>query len=195
MASHHRCIAGEVDRLGGIVARYIGDGVLAYFGYPQTREDDAERAVLAAFNIVRAVDGLETIIGPPGTLRTRIGIASGLVIVSDPVGMGPSKDIAFGYTPNFAARLQSIAEAGTVVICDTTKSQIGSLFECQQIDAVNLKGIPSPQRAWWYPPRTLRTIDLRRYVRFVPRSSAAEVRSSSCNINGWRLPLDTARLC
>jgi class 3 adenylate cyclase len=148
VASHHRCVANEVDRLGGVVARYIGDGVAAYFGYPQTREDDAERAVLAGFNIVRAVDRLETIIGPPGTLRTRIGIASGLVIVSDPIGMGPSKDIAFGYTPNFAARLQSIAEAGTVVICDTTKAQIGSLFECRQIDAVNLKGIPSPQRAW-----------------------------------------------
>jgi class 3 adenylate cyclase len=119
ISSYHGAVTGLVARFEGFVARYMGDGVLIYFGYPQAHEDDAEQAIRAGLAIVEAVAGLNTTAGPLGTLRTRIGIASGLVVVGDLIGFGASlESAAVGDTPNLAARLQKVARPGAVVISE-----------------------------------------------------------------------------
>jgi Adenylate and Guanylate cyclase catalytic domain len=127
------------------VAKYMGDGVLVYFGYPQAHEDDAERAVRAGLELVAAVGGLKT----HAPLQTRVGIATGLVVVGDLIGSGPSQEQAIvGETPNLAARLQGIAESNGVVVAESTRRLVGNLFELQDIGAQQLKGIPGSVRAW-----------------------------------------------
>jgi class 3 adenylate cyclase len=102
-----------VERFGGFVAKYMGDGVLVYFGYPQAHEDDAERAVRAGLQIITAVTALNT----RAALQTRVGIATGLVVVGDLIGSGSAQEQAIiGETPNLAARLQSVAKPNSVVI-------------------------------------------------------------------------------
>jgi len=148
IAAFHSCVAGLVARYDGFVARYMGDGVLAYFGYPQAHEDDAERAVRAGLGIAGAVAQLNTIAGPPGTLSTRVGVASGLVVVGDLIGFGSSlESAAVGDTPNLAAHLQAVAEPNRVVISDATRRLIGGLFDYQELVS-NLKGRPEPEHAW-----------------------------------------------
>jgi class 3 adenylate cyclase len=106
IAIYHRCCTGLVERNGGFVAKYMGDGVLAYFGYPQAHEHDAERAVRAGLNVVEAVPQLATNASSP--LQVRIGIATGLVVVGDLIGAGAAQEQAVvGETPNLAARLQA----------------------------------------------------------------------------------------
>jgi class 3 adenylate cyclase len=106
--AYHRCVADNVTRRGGFVARYMGDGVLSYFGYPVASEDDAERAVRASIAVVEAVPRLNTVAGPPSTLRARAGIATGMVIVGHLIGAGESLEKAVvGDAPNLASRLQS----------------------------------------------------------------------------------------
>src|SRR5271169_1429848 len=106
ISAYQKCVAETVSRFGGFVAKYMGDGVLVYFGYPQAHEDDAERAVRAGLELVAAVGGLKT----HATLQTRVGIATGLVVVGDLIGSGASQEQAIvGETPNLAARLQGIA--------------------------------------------------------------------------------------
>jgi hypothetical protein len=123
----------------------MGDGVLVYFGYPQAHEDDAERAVRAGVEVVAALSALNS----PEPLQTRIGIATGLVVVGDLIGSGASQEQAIvGETPNLAARLQGIAEPNSVVIADSTRKLVGSLFELEDLGAQNLKGIAGPMRAW-----------------------------------------------
>jgi class 3 adenylate cyclase len=110
-------VKGLATRFGGFVARYLGDGVLVYFGYPRAHEDDAERSVRAGLTIIEAVGHLSTVAGSPGTLRTRISIASGQVVVGDMIGSGSSLESSVvGDTPNLAAGLQSLAEPGMVVM-------------------------------------------------------------------------------
>src|SRR6185295_2677870 len=116
ISAYQRCVAETVQRFGGFVAKYMGDGVLIYFGYPQAHEDDAERAVRAGLDLVAAVSALET----HTTLQTRVGIATGLVVVGDLIGSGASQEQAIvGETPNLAARLQSVAEPNAVVIAES----------------------------------------------------------------------------
>ena len=123
----------------------MGDGVLIYFGYPQAHEDDAERAVRAGLELVKAVSGLKT----QAVLQTRIGIATGLVVVGDLIGSGASQEQAIvGETPNLAARLQGIAEPNSVVIAESTRKLVGNLFELEDLGAQDLKGISGPVRAW-----------------------------------------------
>ena len=123
----------------------MGDGVLIYFGYPQAHEDDAERAVRAGLELVAAVSGLKT----HAALQTRVGIATGLVVVGDLIGSGASQEQAIvGETPNLAARLQGIAEPNSVVIAESTRKLVGNLFELQDLGAQDLKGISGPVRAW-----------------------------------------------
>ena len=123
----------------------MGDGVLIYFGYPQAHEDDAERAVRAGLELVAAVGGLKT----HATLQTRVGIATGLVVVGDLIGSGASQEQAIvGETPNLAARLQSIAEPNSVVIAESTRKLVGNLFELEDLGAQDLKGISGSVRAW-----------------------------------------------
>jgi class 3 adenylate cyclase len=133
----------------GFIARHMGDGVLVYFGYPHADEADAERAIRAGLTIIDAVQRLNTPAGPPGTLKVRIGIDTGLVVVGDLIGFGASREAAVvGDTPNLAARLQSVAEPGSVLISDATHLLVGSLFECRELALPNLKGRRGPERGW-----------------------------------------------
>ena len=142
-------VAGAIKQFEGFVARYMGDGVLAYFGYPQAHEADAERAISAGLAVVSAISGLTSAAGPAGTLNARVGIASGLVVAGDLIGTGASREAAaIGDTPNFAARLQSAAGPGTVVISEPTKRLAGGLFEYQKFDSGTLKGRPPGEPAW-----------------------------------------------
>ena len=104
ISAYQKCVAETVQRFGGFVAKYMGDGVLIYFGYPQAHEDDAERAVRAGLELVAAIRDLKT----HAALQTRVGIATGLVVVGDLIGSGASQEQAIvGETPNLAARLES----------------------------------------------------------------------------------------
>jgi class 3 adenylate cyclase/predicted ATPase len=145
ISAYQKCVADTVQRFGGFVAKYMGDGVLIYFGYPQAHEDDAERAVRAGLELVAAVGGLKT----HAALQTRVGIATGLVVVGDLIGSGASQEQAIvGETPNLAARLQGVAEPNSVVIAEGTRKLLGNLFELEDLGAQDLKGIAGPVRAW-----------------------------------------------
>jgi len=144
ISSYQKCVAEIVRRFGGFVAKYMGDGVLVYFGYPQAHEDDAERAVRAGLDLIQAVAGLSS-----ARLQTRVGIATGLVVVGDLIGSGAAQEQAVvGETPNVAARLQGTAEPNTVLIAESTRRLLGNLFDLQDLGAQNLKGIAAPVRAW-----------------------------------------------
>ena len=145
ISAYQKCVAETVQRFGGFVAKYMGDGVLVYFGYPQAHEDDAERAVRAGLELVAAVGALKT----HAALQTRVGIATGLVVVGDLIGSGEAQERGIvGETPNLAARLQGIAEPNSVVIAESTRRLLGNLFELQDLGAQDLKGIAGPVRAW-----------------------------------------------
>jgi class 3 adenylate cyclase len=147
IGAYHRCCAQLVERNGGFVAKYMGDGVLAYFGYPEAHEDDAERAVRAGLAIVDAAPKLVSAAGSP--LHVRIGIATGLVVVGDLVGSGEAQERGVvGETPNLAARLQGIAEADGIVLADGTRKLLGDLFELTDLGLKDLKGVPKSVRAW-----------------------------------------------
>ena len=145
ISAYQKCVAETVGRFGGFVAKYMGDGVLIYFGYPAAHEDDAERAVRAGLELVAAVAALKT----QAPLQTRIGIATGLVVVGDLIGSGASQEQAIvGETPNLAARLQGVAEPNCVVIAESTRKLVGNLFELEDLGAQSLKGVDGPVRAW-----------------------------------------------
>jgi len=145
ISAYQKSVAGVVRRFGGFVAKYLGDGVLVYFGYPEAHEDDAERAVQAALELVAAVSALRT----PAPLLTRVGVATGLVVVGDLIGSGEAQERGIvGETPNLAARLQGIAEPNTVVIAEGTRKLVGNLFELEDLGAKYHKGIAGPVRAW-----------------------------------------------
>ena len=145
ISSYQKCVAETVQRFGGFVAKYMGDGVLIYFGYPQAHQDDAESAVRAGLELMAGVGALKT----HAPLQTRVGIATGLVVVGDLIGSGASQEQAIvGETPNLAARLQGIAEPNRVVIAESTRRLVGNLFELHDLRVQNLKGIEGPVRAW-----------------------------------------------
>src|SRR5205823_4369463 len=122
--------------------KYMGDGVLVYFGYPRAHEDDAERAVRAGLGIVEAVTRRDV---KSAQLQARVGIATGLVVVGDLIGEGSAQEQSVvGETPNLAARLQSLAEPGALVIAASTRRLVGDLFEYRDLGAVELKGIDAP---------------------------------------------------
>jgi class 3 adenylate cyclase len=144
ISAYQKCVAETVQRFGGFAAKYLGDGALIYFGYPQAHEDDAERAVRAGLELVAAVTGLKT----HAALQTRVGIATGLVVVGDLIGSGASQEQAIvGETPNLAARLQGVAQSNSVVIAESTRKLVGNLFELDDLGAKNLKGIAGPMRS------------------------------------------------
>jgi class 3 adenylate cyclase len=145
ISAYHKCVADTVQRFGGFVAKYMGDGVLVYFGYPQAHEDDAERAVRAGLELVPAVGGLSA--GVP--LQTRVGIATGLVVVGDLIGSGEAQERGIvGETPNLASRLQGVAQPNSVVIGESTRKLLGNLFDLQDLGTHDLKGISNSVRAW-----------------------------------------------
>src|SRR5215467_2579951 len=146
IGAHHRCCAELVERHGGFVAEFLGDGVLAYFGYPRADEHDPERAVRAGLALVEAVPKLATKAGAP--LEVRVGIDTGLVVVGQLIGSGESQERGVvGETPNLAARLQAAAAPGTVVIGPATRRLLGSLFEYEDLGRIEVKGFAAPVEA------------------------------------------------
>ena len=144
--AYHAAVAEEVGRLGGFVAKYMGDGVLSYFGYPQAHEDDAERAVRTGLALAERVARLELHAAP---LAARVGIASGLVVVGDLIGQGEAQERGVvGETPNLAARMQELAPPSGVVIAEGTRRLIGDLFELRDLGAVQVKGFAAPLPVW-----------------------------------------------
>jgi class 3 adenylate cyclase len=144
--AYHACVAEVVQHHGGFVAKYMGDGVLTYFGYPQAQEDAAEQAVRTGLALVDAVNHLNA---GGESLQVRVGIATGLVIVGDLLGSGAAQERSVvGETPNLAARLQALAEPGTVLIAPSTRRLVGPRFECRDAGAVLLKGFSQPVQAW-----------------------------------------------
>ena len=144
---YQKVVAGEVTRFEGHVAKYMGDGVLAYFGYPRAHEDDAERAVRAGLALAEAVGRLATPAGEP--IAARIGIATGLVVVGELIGDGAAHEQAVvGETPNLAARLQGLAAPGGIIISRRTRRLVGGLFEVADLGPQHLKGFAEPIRAW-----------------------------------------------
>jgi class 3 adenylate cyclase len=161
--AYQKCVAETVRRIGGFVAQYLGDGLLVYFGYPQAHEDDAERAVRAGLELITAVAGLKT----RAPLQTRVGIATGLVVVGELIGSGQAQQRSIiGETPNIAARLQGIAAPNTVVIAEGTRKLLGNFFElpvckCRPTPMRHYGGLalvcgsdePLPQSLQWTVPR------------------------------------------
>jgi len=146
IGAYHRAVAEIVAGFDGFVAKYMGDGVLVYFGYPQAHEDDAERAVRAGLGLIAAVGRLDV---SSVQLQTRVGVATGLVVVGDLIGEGSAQEQSVvGETPNLAARLQALAEPDAVVIAAGTRRLVGDLFEYRDLGAVEVKGIAAPVPAW-----------------------------------------------
>ena len=145
ISAYQSCVAEAVRRFDGFIAKYMGDGILVFFGYPEAHEDDPERAVRAGLELVAEVGRLKT----HASLQARVGIATGLVVVGDLIGSGEAKERGIvGKTPNLAARLQGIAAPNTVVIAEGTRKLVGNLFELEDLGAMDLKGIAGPERAW-----------------------------------------------
>ena len=146
IAAYHSCIAEVIGRHQGKIARYMGDGVLVYFGYPQAHEDDAEQAVRAALALIVAVANIRDVVA---ALKVRIGIATGTVIVTElMIESTPAEQAVVGETPNLAARLQSMAEPGTVLICASTRSLTRGEFHYRDLAPVSLKGWAEPVRVY-----------------------------------------------
>ena len=146
ISAYHGISATVITRYEGHVAKYMGDGVLAYFGWPRAHEDDAERAVRAGLQLVQAVGQLE--IGDGGPLAARVGVATGQVVVGDLIGKGAEEEAVVGQTPNLAARLQALAEPGSVVIDPRCHQLVGGLFEYADLGTQDLKGFTEPVQTW-----------------------------------------------
>jgi class 3 adenylate cyclase len=145
IGAYHRAVAEVVAGFDGFVAKYMGDGVLIYFGYPWAHEDDAERAVRAGLAVIEAVGRLPA----RQDLRVRLGIATGLAVVGDLIGEGAAQERGVvGETPNLAARLQGLAAPSTLVIAEATRRQVGGLFDLADLGAQTLAGFAEPQPAW-----------------------------------------------
>jgi len=146
IAAYHRAVADVVGSFDGFIAKYMGDGVLVYFGYPRAHEDDTERAVRAGLGLVDAVGRLEV---KSGKLQARVGIATGLVVVGDLIGEGSAHEQSVvGETPNLAARLQTLADPDAVVIAAGTRRLVGDLFEVRDLGEIELRGIAGLVPAW-----------------------------------------------
>jgi class 3 adenylate cyclase/predicted ATPase len=145
--AYQTACAQVIARHDGFVAKFMGDGLLAYFGYPRAHEDEAERAVRAGLEIVASVGGLQT--PAHEALQVRIGLATGLVVVGDLIGRGAAEEQSVvGETPNLAARLQGLARPNAILIAEATRRQVGSLFELMELGPQTMKGLATPQPAW-----------------------------------------------
>ena len=143
--AYQDAVSGVVARYDGFVAKFMGDGVLAYFGFPRAHEDDAARAVHAGLEIAEVVAGLQS--RAREKLAARIGVATGLVVVGDLVGLGPAQEQAVvGDTPNLAARLQGLADAGGVVVSASTRRLVADRFRLKDLGRHPVKGSPTRSR-------------------------------------------------
>jgi len=146
VGAYHRAVNQAVAVYDGCVAKYMGDGVLVYFGYPRAHEDDAERAIRAGLQAIDAVGRLDA---KSDKLQVRIGIATGFAVVGDLIGEGSAREqTVVGETPNLAARLQALAAPGRLVIAAGTRQQIGGLFDLEDLGPQQLAGFADPQPAW-----------------------------------------------
>ena len=151
IASYQSRCSAAIRRYDGFVAKYMGDGILVYFGYPRAHEDEAERSVRAGLDIVDAMAELNAAVPrPPGVeLAVRIGIATGPVIVGDQIGEGTASETAVvGETPNLAARLQALAQPNQIVVSAATRAMLGDHFDLEDLGAYELKGFAEPVPAW-----------------------------------------------
>ena len=147
LSVYHSQVKDAIRAYGGYIAKFMGDGVLVYFGYPQAHEDDAERAVRAGLSLVKSIGQLNTAGGEP--LSARVGIATGLVVVGDLIGSGEAQERGIaGETPNLAARLQTLAEPGAVIMADRTRRLVGDLFQLAALTPFALKGFADLVPAW-----------------------------------------------
>src|SRR5262245_7469363 len=147
IASYHACIGEVISRFQGMIARYMGDGVLAYFGYPRAQEDDVEQAVRAALALVEAMANVRT--DAEVVLQTRVGLATGTVVVGELlIDRTPVEQSVVGETPNLAARLQALADPGTVLICPNTHRLTGGHFNYRYLGAHPFKGWVEPVPVW-----------------------------------------------
>jgi class 3 adenylate cyclase len=145
ISAYQKCVAETVQRFGGFVAKYMGDGVLVYYGYPQAHEDDAERAVRGGLALIEAVGKL----GRAEPLQVRIGIGTGVVVVGDLIGSGEAQERGVvGETPNLAARLQAGAAPGTIAIDQTSRRLLGGLFEYRDLGGIEAKGFADRVQAY-----------------------------------------------
>ena len=151
IASYQSRCSAAIRRYDGFVAKYMGDGILVYFGYPRAHEDEAERSVRAGLDIVDAMAELNAAVPrPPGVeLAVRIGIATGPVIVGDQIGEGTASETAVvGETPNLTARLQALAQPNQIVVSASTRAMLGDHFDLEDLGASELKGFAEPVLAW-----------------------------------------------
>ena len=147
IADYQDCCRAAISRYSGFIARYMGDGLLIYFGYPTAHEDDGQRAIRAALEIVETVPKLATKTG--SKLAVRVGVATGDVVIGDNIGDGASEEVAvLGLTPNLAARLQSVAEENQIVVSDSTRQRLGEIVSMYDLGEFSLKGISIPVQAW-----------------------------------------------
>ena len=147
LRAFQNCCGDAIRNFDGHIARYMGDGILAYFGFPAAHEDDAERAVRAALQAIKSVSALSF----PGTtpIEIRIGIATGLVVVGDLIGEGPSREFALiGEAPNLAAQLQQLAKPNQILVASNTQRLLGQLFELEDLGEQQVKGHSNPVRIW-----------------------------------------------
>jgi class 3 adenylate cyclase len=194
IGAYHRCAAAVIEGAGGFVAKYMGDGVLAYFGYPRADEHAAERAVRAGLRLVEAVAALDTAAGV--LMQVRVGIATGLVVVGDLIGQGASQEQAVvGETPNLAARLQALADPGSLVIAPSTRHLVGGLFDYEDLGAFEIKGLAAPVVARGYCARAAPRAASRHCARPVRRSSAATRSWRYCSAAGSKPPSVRAASC
>jgi class 3 adenylate cyclase/tetratricopeptide (TPR) repeat protein len=147
LQAYRLCLREVIHKHKGYIAQYLGDGLLVYFGYPNTSESDCERALRAALDIVSAVNDLTLVANVK--LQVRVGLATGMVVIGRLVGAGNTEEVgAIGETPNLAARMQSLAPAGGVVASESTRVMVGDLFEFRSLGSVHLKGFPQSHAAW-----------------------------------------------
>jgi class 3 adenylate cyclase/tetratricopeptide (TPR) repeat protein len=155
LRAYRDAVSQEISAAGGYVAKYMGDGVIAYFGWPHAQEDAAERSIRAGLGIARAVQELKDDAGQ--SLHARVGVASGLVVIGETIGEGAAREqTVVGEAPNLAARLQALADPDCVLVSDATHRLIGAMFECEDAGAKEFKGFKASQRVW----RILRAADV-----------------------------------
>ena len=183
MGPYRKRCADAIEQAGGFVARYLGDGVLAYFGYPNASEDAAERAVNAGLALIESVGRLRDDMGKP--LQARVGIASGLVLIGDLIAAGaPHDHDVVGETPNLAARLQANAEPNAVIISGETRRLVGELFECAAVDAKPLKGFATPMKSWRVVKRS-EIVDRFRALRSADTPLVGREQETDLMTGGW----------
>jgi class 3 adenylate cyclase/tetratricopeptide (TPR) repeat protein len=184
LSRYQACCDDIVSEHGGYLAQFLGDGVLAYFGYPRANEDDAANAVSAGLAMLDAIRALNVALDPP--LQVRVGIATGLVVISERIIRGDDRSVEIvGKMPNLAARLQSVARPGTVVIAESTRRVTRGLFTYRDLGAVPLKGFSQPVQVWEAMPSETAKSRFRARLQGAPAPFVGRQRELDRLVQGW----------